>query len=91
MKNQKNKMNATNAKNNIYMINRHCTRCNKELNDDEFKIKLAKDDDPLFLFGRMFYTPSYINCTPCKREMFNIDIIVSTLLVIWCVFFIFYF
>jgi hypothetical protein len=89
MKNQKNKMNATNAKKNIYMINRHCMRCSQELSDEEFKIKLAKDDDPLFLFGRMFYTPSYINCTPCKRKIFNLDIIVSTLLVIWCLFFIF--
>ena len=84
------KMNATNSNKNIYMIHRSCMRCNAELSDEEFKIKLAKDDDPLFLFGRMFYTPSYINCTTCKRYLFNIDLIVSTLLVIICFVF-FYF
>jgi hypothetical protein len=82
------KTSTTNAKK-MYIINRHCMRCNAELTDEEFKIKLAKDDDPLFLFGRMFYTPSYINCTPCKRNMFNIDLIVSTLLVIMCFVFLF--
>lgn len=65
-----------------YMVNRHCMRCNTELTDDEFTLKTAKVEDFLFLFGRMFYMPSYINCTPCKREIFNIDIIVSTIMTI---------
>jgi len=78
-----------NAKN-IYMINRRCMRCNAELSDEEFKIKLAKVEDFLFLFGRMFYIPSYINCIPCKREILYIDIIVSTIMMICivCLFFV---
>lgn len=70
-----------NNNNNIYVLNRHCWHCDKEMTDDEFRLKIAKVDKNYSLFfGRIFYIPSYILCTACKFYMFKIDIICDIIL-----------
>jgi hypothetical protein len=76
------------------MLEHNCNRCLKELTDQEYKIKVAKKDD-LSIYtpsGFLFYLPSYIHCTKCKRDLLTADLIVSSVLIscIICLFFAFF-
>lgn len=63
-----------------------CARCAKELTDQEYKIKRAKTENASIYtpMGLLFYMPSYIFCTKCKRELLTADVIVSIIL-IFCI------
>lgn len=77
------------------LLEHNCNRCLKELTDQEYKIKVAKKDDFSVYMptGLLFYLPSYIHCTKCKRDLLMADLIVSFILVfcIICLFFLLFF
>ena len=72
------------------LLEHNCNRCLKELTDQEYKIKVAKKDDFSVYTptGLLFYLPSYIHCTKCKRDLLIADLIVSSILAV-CLFFCF--
>ncbi len=65
------------------MMEYSCVRCTKELTDEEYKIKKAKKDNASIYtpVGLLFYMPSYIFCTECKRKLLTVDIVVSFILI----------
>lgn len=65
------------------LMEHSCPRCAKELTDQEYKIKKAKTENASIYtpIGLLFYMPSYIFCTTCKRELLTGDMIVSFILV----------